>query len=250
MGHSVRVVICGTFVPGLLGRTIYGAFGADVVLPLPNYGMGHTAAAYTQLEPELMKLSADGAIELLGDSQGALVAAEFCLKHPDRVQSSVWLSGPFDGTTLAKLLEARGTRCMRPGSRHLAGLRGLLSELPAELRVSCVSSGHDMVVWPTTSAFIDHPRIENYCLSALRPTWLDRNLHVQWVPVKDRLLPLALRPLARSSIGFGLRLAEDMVRNHLGEVVLPETARFVDSWFCDQPQIGPGLNAPDLPLAA
>jgi pimeloyl-ACP methyl ester carboxylesterase len=106
------------------------------VLRFDHFGRGYserTDRDYTldllvgSLEELLKSLGAEGPVDLVGSSMGAIVVSEFALRHPERV-GRIGLLGPagfpLEASPLAKLIEVPGVGdyLMRvAGDRSLAG---------------------------------------------------------------------------------------------------------------------------------
>lgn len=141
-----RFVIAGTFVSESVAQVAYRplaeALGAEIVA-LPNLGLGHTADAAEALGDWLWDI---GEVDLIGHSQGGLVAALIALRNPAWVRCVVTLASPLAGTGSAHLsVPVSSVRCMAMGARLTADLTGSPSMLN-------VVASRDCLVWPRSNA--------------------------------------------------------------------------------------------------
>ncbi|HSX41705.1 MAG TPA: hypothetical protein VLF21_03745 [Candidatus Saccharimonadales bacterium] len=194
---------------GLLYRQFAQLAVTSRVYGLHRLGFAHTEESYQRLKPRLLRFAGGQMIDLIGDSQGGLVAVRFASEFPHLVGHLVLLSTPLDGAPAAYVVDTPGTRCMRPGSRYIQRIRAELAEileLPNGPSVWCVSSGHDYLV-PHHSAGFDHPSMRgpqkrNLCLAHDG----HQLLHDMW-----ELVPVA----------------DGRYRNHITEVFLRHTGRAI-----------------------
>lgn len=162
-----RFIIAGTFVTPTAAEKIYGRLAAALdaeVLTLPGLGMGHTgdsADALCEMLPEFEP------IDLVGHSQGGMVALDLATRYQFRVRHCVTLGAPLGGTAWSKhWAPFPSARCMARGSRYTASLRR--RGVPVGLH--CVAGGGDKLVIPTNTAHVSGAR--NYVLNDLSHTEL------------------------------------------------------------------------------
>lgn len=158
----MRIVIAGTGVPTWMAGLAYSRFadqiGADTVVGIPHLGLGHCATAADRLREQF---GHHEQVELVGHSQGGLVAAILANWYPTWVRRTVTLSAPLRGTPLSNFaVPVAGFRCMAPGARltrHLKGNRNML----------CVAGEHDLLV-PPAHASVPGARTRTFPVGHLR----------------------------------------------------------------------------------
>jgi pimeloyl-ACP methyl ester carboxylesterase len=163
-----RFIIAGTFCPPAAARRIYGpmalAIGAEI-LTLPGLGMGHTrrsADAVAELLPQ------DDFVELVGHSQGGMVALDLTTRWGSTVWKCVTLGAPLGGTTWSPAWAPfAAARCMTRRSRYMAEV---IDRDPFCRYLHCVAGSRDRLVVPTRAAHLSGAR--NYTLERLSHTEL------------------------------------------------------------------------------
>lgn len=152
------------------GRCVYG-------LDYDSRGSVAASAAYFAASAErIAELNAVDAIDVVGKSQGALIARAASLEFTGRanpMRSVVAISGPHYGVepagiNLAPLAAAvpPGTSALldlMAGSPYLAKLNSGPMVAPG-VRYTMIGSRDDQIVTPYTSAFIDAPGVTNIVL--------------------------------------------------------------------------------------
>lgn len=149
------LVVAGTFVGGPAGHLAYrkltGTLRADYIA-LDQFGLTHTR---NSIDKVLRKIETIGApVNLVGHSQGGLVAAIIAERHPDMISTVVTLGAPLHGTRLCNShMPVSSLRCMAQGSR-------LSSELHPDLggnssNIHCVVGTDDHLVIPYSSGLLE-----------------------------------------------------------------------------------------------
>jgi pimeloyl-ACP methyl ester carboxylesterase len=169
-----RFIIAGTFCPPAAARRIYGpmalAIGAEI-LTLPRLGMGHTrrsADAVAEMLPQ------GEWFELVGHSQGGMVALDLATRAGSRVRRCVTLGAPLGGTSWSPTWAPfSSARCMAPGSRYMAEVRARPGRQWSLMH--CVAGSRDRLVLPESAAHM--PRAWNYVLENLSHTELATHPH-------------------------------------------------------------------------
>lgn len=144
------IVVTGTFVSELGAHLAYRklarALDADVVT-LNRFGFAHTRIS---VEKVIRRIEAVGApVNLVGHSQGGLVAAIIEQERPELVATAFALGAPLHGTALCNsLLPLSGLRCMARGAR-------LTSTLHAGSNLHCVVGTADHLVVPYASGLLE-----------------------------------------------------------------------------------------------
>ena len=150
------MIIAGTGVLPAVARQVYRslaeATGASRVVSLHQAGLGHTAVAAERAMREILGgpawSSRPGRVELIGHSQGGLVAALIAAAHPEKVARVVTLGAPLGGTLLClPAIPVAGIRCMTRHSRVCTRLCG-------SARMLNVAGTKDALVLPFGSAFL------------------------------------------------------------------------------------------------
>lgn len=189
MKQPVAIFIGGTFATSLFGKLYYHRvaqlFGHAHVITIPGSGLLAIDEATVLVAAEIAKLVPAGTpIVLGGHSQGALIAAQYALDHPE-VTRVVALNAPFDGTCRAYLGYAlmASMRDMVPGSAYLMRLNARLSEIAD--RLATVAFADDLLV-PWQSSYV--PGATNY-LCSNEDTYnqaCSDGLALEWVPQHGR----------------------------------------------------------------
>lgn len=144
---------------GLLARGLGDVTAVDLrpntgSAPLERLGAQVDAAAQ-----EALSRSADGRLDLVGFSMGALVSRWWLQRGGGRgrVRSFVSISGPHQGTLGAWALPLAGVRQMRPGS---AFLRELAADPDpwGEAAVHCLYTPFDLMIVPPSSGVLPGAR--------------------------------------------------------------------------------------------
>lgn len=150
----MNVLVAGTGVTSRFGRWYYRPLTAATsghLMVLPWYGLAPVEHAIQALRAEL----AGEKVNLLGHSQGGLVAAAYATRWPDEVATVITLAAPLSGTVLCHLPQPFPAGLdMRPGNTPEVGLHpGMVN----------VVARRDRLVLPYTSGLLpgaQHVRVD------------------------------------------------------------------------------------------
>ncbi|MBU0470819.1 MAG: alpha/beta fold hydrolase [Nanoarchaeota archaeon] len=103
-------------------------------------------------------------VNLVGHSEGGLVACILAKKFPEKVDKAISLGAPFQGTYLAYLnYFVSGAKDMVPESRYLQKLREI--EFPEKVQFYSLYSPYDEAVIPASSSLLpSRKNIINICV--------------------------------------------------------------------------------------
>lgn len=141
---------------GLVARGVASVHAMDLT---PNTGAAPIATLSAQVDAKARSLAADGALDVVGFSMGALVARHWIQRGGgrDRVRRFVSLSGPHHGTLTAHALPLDGARDMRPRSALLRDLAADADPFGA-VEVHCLYTPFDVMVTPARTAVLPGAR--------------------------------------------------------------------------------------------
>lgn len=96
-----RLIIAGTFVPPWVANVVYQPLSRALDARITYLEFLGLVPVRNQVERIARMLRRTGPADLIGHSQGGLVAALVASKHPDLVNRTVTIGAPLKGTPLA-----------------------------------------------------------------------------------------------------------------------------------------------------
>lgn len=167
------VIVAGTFVDGPLAEVVYAPMKARLqadgytvsIFGLPGSGLGDISATAGALADhvEAVRASTGAAkVDLVGHSQGGIVARAYITYFGGaaKVDSTITLGSPNQGTALGNLLRVLGPACttacqqMAIGSAFLAQLNAG-DQSVGDVVYTNLTTVYDALVVPYTSAYMD-----------------------------------------------------------------------------------------------
>lgn len=149
----MRYVIGGTCCPHWGGVIFYNklltGLGADLIA-LPRFGLGPIDETVDDVIKIIeRRYRNEPKVDLVGHSQGGLVAVGVANERPDLVDRVVSIAAPLSGAFLASRFNpVPAVRDMAPHSRFISKLYGTKDTL-------VVSAEHDLVVQPAPAAALE-----------------------------------------------------------------------------------------------
>ena len=163
------VVVAGTFAPRRGAERYYTPLTEgrthSAVMALKHFGMANTRDSALRVH-DYCREHFDEPVELVGHSQGALVAVWLWLFRPESYRPPVMLAGPWAGALLCQTWYPLGAalRSMASQSRFLSEVTEAFAALPEHERrwLTSVFATGDRVVQLTTAMV---PGATNYCIA-------------------------------------------------------------------------------------
>jgi pimeloyl-ACP methyl ester carboxylesterase len=203
LNDTPLLVVAGTGCPGVFARSFYGHFqglssGPVRIEPIPNLGFGHIREAVETLEKRYFWDHRWDKVDIIGHSQGALIALAMAIDHPHHVRKVICLGGPFHGSKLApNWAPFSGGRCLSWQSRWVMGHL----QVPARMDVYSFYSTSDQVVRPWRSSHLLGAK--NIIVS---PTMISSRLYrdEEWLPARCGHVGLATNSKVLDRIEYAL----------------------------------------------
>jgi len=166
MKDTHRYILAGTGAPQIIANTYYAAIAKRAtaqIIALPNIGLTAITAAIDYILETLCK--DDTNIELLGHSQGGLIAALTAARRPQQINRVITIAAPLNGTLwcrLPALFPAMHT--MHPSQcsydpTHMVNIVGLHDKIIIPWHSGLVPGATHHIIPAGHISLINHPTV-------------------------------------------------------------------------------------------